>query len=37
MRDLQEMSIDDGVEAHEVLDALEDAEFRAAQPKKFEW
>lgn len=31
------MSIDDGLEAHEVLDALDDAEYRAAHPPKFQW
>lgn len=32
--ELGRMSIDDAQHAHEVLDALDDAEWRASQPKK---
>jgi hypothetical protein len=31
--ELRQMSIDDAQHLHEVLDALEDAEWRASQPK----
>jgi hypothetical protein len=39
MPDLERLSIDDAQAAHDVLDAIEDADWRASQPREpsFKW
>lgn len=37
MRDLESMSIDEAIEAHAVLDAIEGAEAKLAPQPKFDW
>jgi hypothetical protein len=37
MAELRAMSIDEAIEAHGVLDAIEEAQVAARAPQKFDW